>query len=321
MNLNYLDFEQPIADLQQKIEELRYTTAGSEVNLTEEISRLEAKSQELTKQIFSSLSAWQVAQLARHPLRPYAVDYIKTLFTDFEELHGDRHFKDDPSIVGGLARLDGRGCVVIGQQKGRDAKERVYRNFGMPMPEGYRKALRLMKMAERFNLPLFTFIDTPGAYPGIGAEERNQSEAIARNLFELAKLRTPVIATVIGEGGSGGALAVGVADHVMILEYGVYSVITPEGCASILFKSASRAKDAASAMKMTAKDLFELKLVDEVIPEPLGGAYRNVDGAMQAVKQRLVSNLERLRQTPVTDLLSNRYERLMTYGAYESGKK
>lgn len=321
MNLNYLDFEQPIADLQQKIEELRYTTAGSEVNLTEEISRLEAKSQELTKQIFSSLSAWQVAQLARHPLRPYAVDYIKTLFTDFEELHGDRHFKDDPSIVGGLARLDGRGCVVIGQQKGRDAKERVYRNFGMPMPEGYRKALRLMKMAERFNLPLFTFIDTPGAYPGIGAEERNQSEAIARNLFELAKLRTPVIATVIGEGGSGGALAVGVADHVMILEYGVYSVITPEGCASILFKSASRAKDAASAMKMTAKDLFELKLVDEVIPEPLGGAHRNVDGAMQAVKQRLVSNLERLRQTPVTDLLSNRYERLMTYGAYESGKK
>ncbi len=321
MNLNYLDFEQPIADLQQKIEELRYTTAGSEVNLTEEISRLEAKSQELTKQIFSSLSAWQVAQLARHPLRPYAVDYIKTLFTDFEELHGDRHFKDDPSIVGGLARLDGRGCVVIGQQKGRDAKERVYRNFGMPMPEGYRKALRLMKMAERFNLPLFTFIDTPGAYPGIGAEERNQSEAIARNLFELAKLRTPVIATVIGEGGSGGALAVGVADHVMILEYGVYSVITPEGCASILFKSASRAKDAASAMKMTAKDLFELKLVDEVIPEPLGGAHRNVDDAMQAVKQRLVSNLERLRQTPVTDLLSNRYERLMTYGAYESGKK
>jgi acetyl-CoA carboxylase carboxyl transferase subunit alpha len=318
MNLNYLDFEQPIADLQQKIEELRYATAGSEVNLTEEISRLEGKSRELTKQIFSHLSAWQVAQLARHPQRPYALDYIKHLFTDFEELHGDRHFKDDPAIVGGVARLDGRACVVIGQQKGRDAKERVYRNFGMPMPEGYRKALRLMKLAERFNLPVVTLIDTPGAYPGIGAEERNQSEAIARNLFELAKLRTPVLATVIGEGGSGGALAVGVADHLMMLQYSVYSVITPEGCASILFKSASRAQEAAEAMRMTAKDLFEFKLVDEIIPEPLGGAHRDVSAMMNSVKQRLIANLERLRQTPATQLLSNRYQRLMSFGAYET---
>ncbi len=317
MNLNYLDFEQPIADLQQKIEELRYATAGSEVNLTEEISRLEAKSRELTKQIFSHLDAWQVAQLARHPQRPYAMDYIKALFSDFEELHGDRHYKDDPSIIGGLGRLDGRAVMVIGQQKGRDAKERVLRNFGMPMPEGYRKALRLMKMAERFNLPILTFIDTPGAYPGISAEERNQSEAIARNLFELARLRTPVIATVIGEGGSGGALAIGVADHLMIAQYGIYSVISPEGCASILFKSASRAKEAAEAMKITSRDLFEHKLVDEIIPEPLGGAHRDVVGMMTAVKQRLVVNLERVRRTPVQQLLSTRYERLMSYGAFE----
>ena len=318
MNLNYLDFEQPIADLQQKIEELRYATAGSEVNLTEEITRLEAKSRELTKQIFSNLNAWQVAQLARHPQRPYAMDYIKALFTDFDELHGDRHFKDDPSIIGGMARLDGRAVMIIGQQKGRDAKERVYRNFGMPMPEGYRKALRLMKMAERFNLPIVTFIDTPGAYPGIGAEERNQSEAIARNLFELARLRTPVLATVIGEGGSGGALAIGVADHLMIAQYGIYSVITPEGCASILFKSASRAQEAAEAMKITSKDLYEHKLVDEIIPEPLGGAHRDVPNMMAAVKSRLIANLERLRRVPVAQLLSTRYERLMSYGSFET---
>lgn len=318
MNLNYLDFEQPIADLQQKIEELRFATAGSEVNLTEEISRLEGKSAELTKQIFSNLSSWQIAQVARHPQRPYALDYIQALFTEFEELHGDRHYKDDPSIVGGLARLDGRAVMVIGQQKGRDAKERVYRNFGMPMPEGYRKALRLMHMAERFNLPVLTFIDTPGAYPGIGAEERNQSEAIARNLFELARLRTPVMATVIGEGGSGGALAIGVADHVMIAQYGIYSVISPEGCASILFKSASRASEAAEAMKITSKDLLEHKLVDEIIPEPLGGAHRDAPGMMAAVKSRLISNLERLRRLPTAELLSTRYERLMSNGAFES---
>lgn len=318
MNLNYLDFEQPIADLEQKIEELRFTTAGSELNLTEEISRLEGKSKELTRQIFKNLSAWQIAQLARHPQRPYAIEYIKGIFTDFEELHGDRHFKDDPSIVGGLARLDGRAVMVIGQQKGRDAKERVRRNFGMPMPEGYRKALRLMKMAERFSLPILTFIDTPGAYPGIGAEERNQSEAIARNLLELARIRTPVISTVIGEGGSGGALAIGVADHVMIAEYGIYSVISPEGCASILFKSASRAQEAAEAMKITAKDLHDHKLVDEIVPEPLGGAHRNIEEMTETVKSRLLTNLERIRKVPVTQLLSDRYDRLMSYGTFES---
>jgi acetyl-CoA carboxylase carboxyl transferase subunit alpha len=318
MNLNYLDFEQPIADLQQKIEELRFATAGSEVNLTEEISRLQVKSEELTRRIFSQLNPWQVAQLARHPQRPYALDYIKTLFTDWEELHGDRHYMDDPAIVGGMARLDGRAVMVIGQQKGRDAKERVYRNFGMPMPEGYRKALRLMQTAERFNLPVLTFIDTPGAFPGISAEERNQSEAIARNLFELSKLRTPVMATVIGEGGSGGALAIGVADHVMMLQHSIYSVISPEGCASILFKSASRAPEAAEAMRMTAKDLFEFKLIDEIIPEPLGGAHRDYSVMMSSVKNRLVANLERLRAQPMTKLLSDRYTRLMSYGVYET---
>ncbi len=318
MNLNYLDFEQPIADLQQKIEELRFATAGSEVNLTEEIARLEFKSKELTRQIFSNLNPWQIAQLARHPQRPYALDYIKTLFTDWEELHGDRHYMDDPSIVGGMARLDGRAVMVIGQQKGRDAKERVYRNFGMPMPEGYRKALRLMQMAERFNLPILTFIDTPGAFPGISAEERNQSEAIARNLFELSKLRTPVIATVTGEGGSGGALAIGVGDHVMMLQHSIYSVISPEGCASILFKSASRANEAAEAMRMTAKDLYEFKLVDEIVPEPLGGAHRDYETTMASVKNRLVANLERLRSVPMTKLLADRYQRLMSFGAYET---
>ncbi|WP_428313187.1 acetyl-CoA carboxylase carboxyltransferase subunit alpha [Hydrocarboniphaga sp.] len=318
MNLNYLDFEQPIADLQQKIEELRFATAGSEVNLTEEISRLQVKSEELTRRIFSQLNPWQVAQLARHPQRPYALDYVKALFTDWEELHGDRHYMDDPAIVGGMARLDGRAVMVIGQQKGRDAKERVYRNFGMPMPEGYRKALRLMQMAERFNLPVLTFIDTPGAFPGISAEERNQSEAIARNLFELSKLRTPVIATVTGEGGSGGALAIGVADHVMMLQHSIYSVISPEGCASILFKSASRAPEAAEAMRMTAKDLYEFKLIDEIIPEPLGGAHRDYAATMTAVKNRLVANLERLRAQPMTKLLGDRYNRLMSYGAYET---
>lgn len=318
MNLNYLDFERPIVELQEKIEELRFTTAGSEVNLTEEISRLQVKSEDLTRQIFSSLTPWQVAQLARHPMRPYALDYIQALFTDFEELHGDRHFKDDPSIVGGIARLDGRAVMVIGQQKGRDAKERVFRNFGMPMPEGYRKALRLMQLAERFNLPILTFIDTPGAFPGISAEERNQSEAIARNLFELARLRTPVIATVIGEGGSGGALAIGVGDHLMMLQNSIYSVISPEGCASILFKSASRASEAAEAMRITAQDLHQHKLIDEIIPEPLGGAHRDPALVMDSVKNRLVANLERLRSVPMTKLLTDRYDRLMSYGAFET---
>ncbi|MES0874239.1 acetyl-CoA carboxylase carboxyltransferase subunit alpha [Sinimarinibacterium thermocellulolyticum] len=316
MNLNYLEFEQPIAELEQKIEELRFATSGSGVNLTEEIERLQIKSRELTEQIFSRLTPWQIAQVARHPQRPYALDYIKALFTEWEELHGDRHYADDPSIVGGLARLDGRAVVVIGQQKGRDAKERVFRNFGMPKPEGYRKALRLMKLAEKFSLPLLTLIDTPGAYPGIGAEERNQSEAIARNLFELSRLRTPVLATVIGEGGSGGALALGVADHVMMLQYSIYSVISPEGCASILFKNASRAPEAAEAMRITASDLYQHKLIDEIVPEPLGGAHRDATAMMNALKQKLKANLERLCQQPMSKLLAARYDRLLAYGAF-----
>jgi acetyl-CoA carboxylase carboxyl transferase subunit alpha len=317
MNLNYLDFEQPIADLQQKIEELRFATQGSEVNLTAEIAALEGKIVQLTEQIFANLTPWQVAQLARHPQRPYALDYINGIFTEWEELHGDRHYADDAAIVCGVARLEGRPCVVIGQQKGRDAKERVLRNFGMPRPEGYRKALRLMKMAEKFQLPVLTFIDTPGAYPGIGAEERNQSEAIARNLFELSRLRTPVIATVTGEGGSGGALAIGVADVVMMLQYSIYSVISPEGCASILFKSASRAPEAAAAMRVGAQDIYNLKLIHEVIPEPLGGAHRDPAAMIASVKVRLVEHLDRLLQRPMTVLLHDRYQRLMNFGAYE----
>jgi acetyl-CoA carboxylase carboxyl transferase subunit alpha len=317
MNLNYLEFEQPIAELQAKIEELRFATAGSEINLSDEIGRLEAKIRELTEQIFANLQPWQIVQLARHPQRPYTLDYVKGMFTDWEELHGDRHYQDDPAIVGGLARLEGRPCVVVGQQKGRDTKERTYRNFGMPRPEGYRKALRLMKLAEKFNLPLLTFIDTPGAYPGIGAEERNQSEAIARNLYEMSRLRIPTIATVIGEGGSGGALAIGVADHVMMLQFRIYSVISPEGCASILFKKAERAREAADAMKITAPNLRELGLIDEVVPEPLGGAHRDHAAMTESLKERLISRLELLVQQPMNKLLDERYRRLMSYGAYE----
>jgi acetyl-CoA carboxylase carboxyl transferase subunit alpha len=318
MNLNYLDFEQPIADLQRKIDELRFVANGSEVNIADQIQQLELKSRELTAQIFTSLTAWQIAQLARHPQRPYALDYVKAIFTEWEELHGDRSFRDDPAIVAGVARLDGRPVAVIGQQKGRDAKERVYRNFGMPKPEGYRKALRVMKLAEKFHLPVITLIDTPGAYPGIGAEERNQSEAIARNLFELSRLRTPVLATVIGEGGSGGALAIGVGDHLMMLQYSIYSVISPEGCASILFKKADRAQEAAEAMKITARDLFDLKLVDEIVPEPLGGAHRDPAAMAQVLRERLVANVERLARAPVPQLLAKRQERLMGYGVYGS---
>jgi len=318
MNLNYLDFEQPIAELQKKIDELRFVANGSEVNIADQISQLEAKSRELTQQIFTQLSAWQIAQLARHPQRPYALDYVKAIFTEWDELHGDRSYKDDPAIVCGIARLDGRPVTVIGQQKGRDAKERVYRNFGMPKPEGYRKALRVMKLAEKFHLPVVTLIDTPGAYPGIGAEERNQSEAIARNLYELSRLRTPVLATVIGEGGSGGALAIGVADHLMMLQYSIYSVISPEGCASILFKKADRASEAAEAMKITARDLLGFKLIDEIVPEPLGGAHR--DGAVmaQTLRERLLANVERLSRTPLTQLLASRHQRLMQYGVYQA---
>ncbi len=318
MNPSYLEFEQPIAELQQKIEELRYVADDSEVNLSEEITRLEAKVQTVTEHIFGSLSAWQVVQLARHPQRPYTLDYINGLFTDFEELHGDRALRDDPAIVGGIGRLDGRPVMVIGHQKGRDTKEKVHRNFGMPRPEGYRKALRLMRLAERFHLPLVTFIDTPGAYPGIGAEENDQSEAIARNLFVLARLKTPVICTVIGEGGSGGALAIGVGDHVGMLQYGVYSVISPEGCASILWKSAEKAEAAAEALELTSQRLKEHNLIDEIIEEPLGGAHRDMETMIATVKKRLLGNLERLHQVPIADLVQRRYDRLMSYGAYKS---
>lgn len=317
MKPTYLDFEQPIAELDQRIEELRFSTAGRGVDLNEEILRLEAKSRELTVQIFSQLTPWQVAQVARHPQRPYSLDYLQHLFTDWEELHGDRHFRDDPSMICGVARFEGRACVVLGQQKGRDAKERVYRNFGMPKPEGYRKALRLMKMAEKFHLPIFSFIDTPGAYPGIGAEERNQSEAIARNLFELSHLRTPIIATVIGEGGSGGALAIGVADHVIMLSHSIYSVISPEGCASILFKDAARASEAAEAMKITAQDLLGHKLIDEIVPEPLGGAHRDMPTMMDTLGKRLSVAFASLRAMPITQLADRRHQRLMSFGAFE----
>ncbi len=317
MNLKYLDFEQPIAELAQKIEELRNVADGSSVNLTEEIGRLETKSQTLTKQIFSNLTAWQVAQLARHPQRPYTLDYVEALFTEFEELHGDRSCSDDPAIVSGIARFEGRPVMVIGHQKGRDTKEKLHRNFGMPRPEGYRKALRLLEMAERFKLPVITLIDTPGAYPGIGAEERNQSEAIARNLLVLSRLRVPVVSLVIGEGGSGGALAIGVGDHLAMLQHSIYSVISPEGCASILWKSADRAKDAAEAMGVTAERLLELKLIDAVIREPLGGAHRAPDELMNVVRDHLRNVLNLLGQKPIHELLEARYKRLMGYGQFK----
>lgn len=316
-NLDYLDFEQPIAELQQKIEELRFVADGSEVNLSEEINRLEGKRHTLTEQIFSKLSTWQVAQMARHPLRPYTQDYIDGMFTDFVELHGDRTYADDAAIIGGTARLGGHSVMVIGHQKGRDTKEKIYRNFGMPKPEGYRKALRLMKTAERFRMPVLTFIDTPGAYPGIGAEERNQSEAIARNLFEMAKLRVPIICTVIGEGGSGGALAVGVGDQLLMLQYSIYSVISPEGCATILWKSAAKAEEAAEAMRVSSVDLKRLKLVDEVIEEPLGGAHRAPEVLMSNLKDRLLAQMARLKHMDTDALLEARYQRWMKFGDFK----
>jgi acetyl-CoA carboxylase carboxyl transferase subunit alpha len=316
MNPNYLDFEQSIADLEAKIEALRAAGNERDLNLSEEINRLRAKSRKLTESIFTNLSPWQISQLARHPLRPYTLDYIKRLFTDFEELHGDRAFADDPAIVSGVARLDGRPVVVIGHQKGRDTREKLRRNFGMPRPEGYRKAMRLMKTAERFRIPVMTFIDTPGAYPGVGAEERGQSEAIARNLYVMAGLRTPIISTVIGEGGSGGALAIGVCDHMLMLQYSTYSVISPEGCASILWKSASKAADAAEAMGITAERLRELGLIDEIVPEPLGGAHRDQDAMSANLKQSLLGVLDRLSNVPVDELLKSRYSRLMQYGKF-----
>lgn len=316
MNLNFLDFEQPIAELETKIEELRSIGHDAEINISDEIMRLEAKSRALTESIFSSLSPWQISQLARHPQRPYTLDFVQRIFTDFEELHGDRMFGDDAAIVGGLARLGGRPVAVIGQQKGRDTKEKLRRNFGMPRPEGYRKALRLMRLAERFGLPVLTFIDTPGAYPGMDAEERGQSEAIARNLYTLAELNVPIVCTVIGEGGSGGALAIGVGDRLMLLEYATYSVISPEGCASILWKDANRAAQAAEAMGITASRLLQLGLIDEVVPEPVGGAHRDVGVAAATLQRALIRNLQELEAMAPEALLEQRYERLMKYGCF-----
>ncbi len=317
MDLKFLDFEQPIAELEAKIEELKRVGFDNEINISEEIARLEEKSRKLTESVFSSLTAWQISQISRHPQRPYTLDYIDLMFDEFHELHGDRGFADDPAIVGGLAKLDGQPVVIIGHQKGRDTKEKIYRNFGMPRPEGYRKALRLMHLAERFRLPILCFIDTPGAYPGIGAEERGQSEAIARNLFEMSKLRTPIVCTVVGEGGSGGALAIGVGDRLLMLQYSTYSVISPEGCASILWKSADKAELAAEAMGITSDRLQELELIDEIVPEPLGGAHRDRKQVSDNLKAALKRHLEELRRTPIETLLQQRYERLMSYGIFE----
>ena len=317
MNHNYLDFEQSIADLEAKIEALRAAGSDRDLNLGDEINRLRAKSRKLTESIFTNLTPWQISQLARHPLRPYTLDYLGRVFTDFEELHGDRAFADDPAIVAGLARLEGRPVMVIGHQKGRDTREKLKRNFGMPRPEGYRKAMRLMKTAERFRIPVLTFIDTPGAYPGVGAEERGQSEAIARNLYVMAGLKTPILSTVIGEGRSGGALAIGVCDRMLMLQYSTYSVISPEGCASILWKSASKASEAAEAMGITAPRLRELGLVDVIVPEPLGGAHRDVETMAASLKQTLLSALVELDKTPPEELLKVRYARLMQYGKFE----
>jgi len=318
MKLNFLEFEQPIAELEAKIDELRHVAQGeTEINITEEIARLESKSRALTKSVFSSLNAWQISQLARHPQRPYFLDYVTNIFSDFQELHGDRAFRDDAAIVGGLARIDGQPVMLIGHQKGRATAEKVERNFGMPRPEGYRKALRLMCLAERMGLPILTFIDTPGAYPGVGAEERNQSRAIARNLFVMSGLRVPIICTVIGEGGSGGALAIGVGDRVSMLEYSTYSVISPEGCASILWKSADKAADAAEAMGITSARLKDLNLIDSVIREPLGGAHRDPLAMSMNLKSELLSALKEIQQLGSDELLQIRRARLMGYGRYK----
>ncbi len=316
MNLNFLEFEQPIAELEAKIEGLRYVGHDADFDIEEEIARLEKKSQELTQSIFSSLSPWQISQLARHPQRPYTLDYLERIFTGFHELHGDRAYADDQAIVGGPARLGELPVMVIGHQKGRDTKEKIHRNFGMPRPEGYRKALRLMQMAERFRLPILTFIDTPGAYPGVGAEERGQSEAIARNLLVMADLRTPIVCTVVGEGGSGGALAIGVGDRLLMLQYSTYSVISPEGCASILWKSADKAPEAAEAMGITSARLNELGLVDRVIEEPLGGAHRNPEQMAASLRQALEDELRSLASLSADELVEARYRRLRGIGHY-----
>ncbi|WP_024297972.1 acetyl-CoA carboxylase carboxyl transferase subunit alpha [Methylomicrobium lacus] len=316
MDLKFLDFEQPIAELEAKIRELRNVEFDNDINISDAIQQLEEKSRALTESIFSNLSDWQISQLSRHPGRPYTLDYIKLMFTDFHELHGDRAYADDPAIVCGLARFDDQPVVVIGHQKGRDTKEKIYRNFGMPRPEGYRKALRVMKMAERFKLPVICLIDTPGAYPGIGAEERGQSEAIAKNLFEMARLRTPIICTVTGEGGSGGALAIGVGDRLIMLEYSTYSVISPEGCASILWKSADKSQLAAEAMGITSDRIREQGLLDEVVREPVGGCHRDFEGVAANLKEVLQRHLEELKQFSLDELLEKRYQRLMNFGAF-----
>ncbi len=314
MNLNYLEFEQPIAELEGKIEELQLVGSDNDLNITEEIAKLREKSTKLTESIYAQLTPWQVVQVARHPHRPYTSDYIKRLFTDWDELHGDRHFGDDHAIIGGVARLDGKPVMVIGEEKGRSVNDKVYRNFGMPRPEGYRKALRLMEMAERFKLPVLTLIDTPGAYPGIDSEERGISESIARNLAVMSHLRTPIICTVTGEGSSGGALAIGVGDQLNMLQYSTYFVISPEGCANIIWKTVAKAPQAAEAMGVTSTVLEELGIVDETIPEPLGGAHRDIDAMAAKLRERLSAQLERLSSEPIDDLLERRYERLMSYG-------
>lgn len=317
MKTTFLDFEQPIAELEAKIEELRFVQDDSAVDISEEIGRLAAKSQTLTKDIYGKLTPWQISQVARHPQRPYTLDYVEHIFTDFKELHGDRTFADDRAIVGGLARFNSQACVVIGHQKGRDTKEKILRNFGMPRPEGYRKAMRLMRLAEKFGLPVFTFVDTPGAYPGIGAEERGQSEAIGRNLFVMSELRVPIICTIIGEGGSGGALAIAVGDALLMLQYGTYSVISPEGCASILWKSADRASDAAETMGITATRLKSLGLVDRVVGEPVGGAQRDHRAMALTLRKVLQDALRSLVDLPPAQLVERRIERLMHYGRFK----
>ncbi|MBT8091737.1 MAG: acetyl-CoA carboxylase carboxyltransferase subunit alpha [Gammaproteobacteria bacterium] len=317
MDLKFLDFEQPIAELEAKIDELRYVGDDSEVNINEEVARLKKKSESLTKNIFAKLSPWQVARVARHESRPYTADYLETICPDFQELHGDRMYADDPAIIGGVGRIDGKAVMIIGHQKGRDTKERVRRNYGMPKPEGYRKAQRLMKLAEKFSLPIVTFIDTPGAYPGIGAEERGQSQAIAQSLYMMAGLKTPIVCIIIGEGGSGGALAIGVGDRLLMLQYAVYSVISPEGCASILWKSADKAEEAAEAMRITASSLSEFGLVDEVLEEPLGGAHRNPKGMAEVVRNAILKSLDELDAVPGEQLLEQRQQRLAAFGKFK----
>ena len=317
MDLKFLDFEQPIAELEAKIDELRFVGVDAEINISEEVERLKVKSQALTESIFSKLGAWQIAQVARHPMRPYTTDYLQMIAPDFQELHGDRMYADDPAIIGGVARLDGRSIMFIGHQKGRDTKERVRRNYGMPKPEGYRKAQRLMRLAEKFSLPIVTFIDTPGAYPGVGAEERGQSEAIAYSLYLMAGLKTPIISVVIGEGGSGGALAIGVCDRLLMLQYSVYAVISPEGCASILWKSAEKAEEAAEAMRITADSLIEFGLVDEVLPEPLGAAHRDPSATAEVIRNAVLKHLNDIDQLSVDQLLQQRQTRIAGFGQFK----